>query len=167
MPLTTNFSWLTPVPGDPDNVPSDMSVLASAIDTTLGSAWTSYTPAWTSTGVAPVLGTGTIVGRYKLFGKWGLVRITMTAGGTTTYGTLLYRWSLPAGWTLSTATAIYGIGAFYDSGSTITYNASIWAPSTTTLSLRTHGAATDASATIPQVPAVNDVWQLLVLAELA
>lgn len=168
MPTTTNFGWPAPVAADPANVPSDILALASAADTTLGSAWTSYTPSWTATGTAPVIGTGTIVGRFKLFAKWGIVRITMTAGGTTTFGTLLYRWSLPAGWTLSTATAIYGFGAIYDTSATTTYNASIWAPSTTTLSMRVSAGTTDVSATSPiAVPATGDIWQLLVLAELA
>jgi hypothetical protein len=164
---TTNFAWPFPTNGDVPNVASDIQSLASAIDTSLGAAFTAYTPAWTSTGTAPVIGTGTITGRFKKFGKWGINRITMTAGGTTTFGTLLYRWSLPATWTLFNATSIYGIASIYDTSTTTQYTGAIWAASTTTVSIRTHAATTDASATVPMTPANGDIWQLLMLVELA
>ena len=164
---TTNFSWPYPTSGDVANVAPDMQNLASAADATLGNAWTAYTPSWTSTGTAPVVGNGTIVGHFKLLGKWGLARITLTAGGTTTFGTLLYRWSLPAGWTLFDTTSIYGIGSVYDSSTTTQYTGSVWAASATTVAIRTHSATTDVSATVPMTPATGDIWQLLILAELA
>lgn len=165
---TTNFAWPFPTGGDPANVSSDMQSLAAAADSSMGDAFSTYTPAWTSTGVAPVVGTGTIVGRFKRFGMWGINKITLTAGGTTTFGTLLYRWSLPAGWTLQSTTAIYGVASIYDVSVTTAYTGSIWAPSTTTVSIRTHAATTDASATVPiAAPASGDIWQLLMLVELA
>lgn len=164
---TTNFLWPYPTAGDPANVAPDIQALASAIDTSLGSAFGTYTPAWTSTGVAPVVGNGTITGRFKRFAKWGINRITLTAGGTTTFGTLLYRWSLPAGWTLSDTTSIYGIGSIFDVSATTQYTGAIWAASGTTVAIRTHAATTDASATVPiAAPATGDIWQLLMVAEL-
>lgn len=164
---TTNFSWAFPTNGDVPNVASDIQTLAAAVDATLGNAFTAYTPAWTATGVAPVLNNGTIVGRFKRFAKWGLCTITLTIGTTTTVGTLLYRFSLPAGWTLQNATSVYGIASVFDASSTTTFVGTVSAASTTLLTIRTHSAATEASATVPVTPATSDVYSLLVVAELA
>lgn len=60
----------------------------------LGSG-TSYTPVWTSTGTAPSISNGTLVGRYKLIGKRCTATIRLTAGSSTTYGTGVYMFSLP------------------------------------------------------------------------
>lgn len=60
-----------------------------------GGAWTSYTPAWTSSGTAPGLGNGTLVGSYAQFGKVIHFRLVFTAGSTTTYGTGNYNFSIP------------------------------------------------------------------------
>lgn len=54
-----------------------------------------YTPAWTSTGTQPVLGNGTIYGRYALLGRLVHLYIELTMGSTTTYGTGGYLFSLP------------------------------------------------------------------------
>lgn len=92
----------------------------------LGDSWVSYTPAWTSTGTAPTIGNGSIVGASITTGPktidWYM---TITMGSTTTYGTGSYRFSLPvaastraAGSTLNiaglltdTGTAIWGVQA--------------------------------------------------------
>lgn len=58
------------------------------------SAWTSYTPAWTST-TNPVLGNGTLIGRYMKFGRTVICHINLITGSTTTYGAGNYNWSLP------------------------------------------------------------------------
>jgi hypothetical protein len=71
-------------------------VLASDLNTaTQQSAWTSYTPAWTSSGTAPALGNGTIVGYYAKVGRLVTVKIEMNSGSTTTFGSGYYSWSLP------------------------------------------------------------------------
>lgn len=54
-----------------------------------------YTPTWSSTDIQPVLGNGTIYGRYALLGKLVHLYIELTMGSTTTYGTGTYRFSLP------------------------------------------------------------------------
>lgn len=62
----------------------------------IAQAWTSYTPAWTSTGTAPAIGNGTITGAYQQVGKMVLgFRISIVFGSTTTYGTGNYLLSLP------------------------------------------------------------------------
>lgn len=58
-------------------------------------AWTNYTPAWTSTGTAPVLNNGTVTGRYMKIGRTVLCYINLTFGSSTTYGSGNYNLSLP------------------------------------------------------------------------
>ncbi|MGP4090193.1 hypothetical protein [Streptomyces sp. KR55] len=59
-------------------------------------AWTAYTPSWLSSGTAPAIGNGTIVGRYMKVGRTVFLGIHWTAGSTTTYGSGNYTFSLPA-----------------------------------------------------------------------
>jgi len=60
-----------------------------------GSAWTTYTPTWTTTGTAPALGNGSLAGEHTLRGDECTVRINMILGSTTTVGTGQWRWALP------------------------------------------------------------------------
>lgn len=62
---------------------------------TCSNTWTSYTPAWTSTGTAPALGNGTSVGGYIQYGELVSVWGKITFGSTSTFGTGTYRLSLP------------------------------------------------------------------------
>lgn len=55
-----------------------------------------YTPSWTSSGTAPAIGNGTLVGNYHRQGKMIDVQIKQTWGSTTTNGTGTWYWSLPA-----------------------------------------------------------------------
>lgn len=164
---TTNFAWPFPTNGDVPNVASDIQSAMSAADATLGNAWTTWTPVWSSTGVAPAIVGGTITGRFKRFGKWGLATMTMTLAASSTVGTLLYRWTLPAGWTLASATQIYGSASIYDLSATTQFTGTVWAVSTTSIMIRTHGATTEASATVPMTPATGDIYQMQIVAELA
>lgn len=80
--------------------------------------WTAYTPVWSSTGTAPVLGNGTLSGAYQQVGKKVDFVTRLTAGTTTTFGTLQYRFTLPvaahANFLPSGAgTAGSGIGIWY------------------------------------------------------
>lgn len=59
-------------------------------------AWTTYTPAWTSTGTQPTLGDGTLTGRYVNLGATIVGEIRLLFGSTTTRGTGSYKFSLPA-----------------------------------------------------------------------
>lgn len=58
-------------------------------------AWTSYTPTWGSSGSAPSLGNGTLVGKYVLVGKACTCHINLIMGSTTTYGSGIWNWLLP------------------------------------------------------------------------
>lgn len=57
--------------------------------------WVSWSPTWTSTGAAPVLNNGTLVGRVCVIGKLIRYNMQLTMGAGTTYGTGSYRFSLP------------------------------------------------------------------------
>lgn len=76
------------------------------------SAWTSYTPSWTSTGTAPAIGNGTLEGAYQQIGRTVNWRLRFQAGSTSTYGTGTYRWSLPV--TAAAGAVVLGQGYAYD-----------------------------------------------------
>lgn len=80
----------------------------------IGDAWTSYTPAWTGSTTNPVIGNGTIAGRYMQAGKYTTFRVVITMGSTTTYGSGQYSVSLP--FAASSAT-FHMTDAFYYDGS--------------------------------------------------
>lgn len=58
-------------------------------------AWASYTPAWTGATTNPVLGNGTLVGRYAVTGKTCHVAIRLIPGSTTTFGSGTYLFGVP------------------------------------------------------------------------
>ena len=60
-----------------------------------GAIFADYTPAWTSTGTQPVLGNGTLTGRYTRYGPLCFCRIRLVAGSTTTFGTGQWQFSFP------------------------------------------------------------------------
>ncbi|MEV6548017.1 hypothetical protein AB0M57_04815 [Streptomyces sp. NPDC051597] len=61
----------------------------------LGGTWTAYTPAWTAASTNPVLGNGTLQGRYMQVGTTVTFAIKITAGSTTTFGSGAWSLSLP------------------------------------------------------------------------
>jgi hypothetical protein len=70
-----------------DNITAFMNAMTGA--------WSTYTPAWTATSTQPVLNNGTLTGSYIRIGKFVTVRIVLTPGTTSTFGTGSYRLSLP------------------------------------------------------------------------
>lgn len=61
-----------------------------------GAAWTAYTPTWSSdSSPQPVIGNGSIVAAYRQIGKTLDIRLILTAGSTTTFGTDGWLFSLP------------------------------------------------------------------------
>ena len=54
-----------------------------------------YVPTWTSTGTQPVLNNGTLAGQFSVLGRAFIFTVTLTMGGTTTFGTGNYRWAPP------------------------------------------------------------------------
>lgn len=72
-----------------------------------GSAWVTagytdtYTPVWTTSGVAPSLGNGSLTGRFYRFDKFIFFSVDFTAGSTTTFGTGNFEFSTPTAVTSS------------------------------------------------------------------
>jgi hypothetical protein len=65
-------------------------------DNSTYSAWTSYTPSWTTGGTQPAIGNGTYYCAYKLIGKTLHIRFGVVFGTTSTFGTGQWAFSLPA-----------------------------------------------------------------------
>lgn len=59
-------------------------------------AWTSDTPTWTASTTNPVLGNGTLSGRYLKIGRTVHRVIDLLTGSTTTYGSGTYAFAMPA-----------------------------------------------------------------------
>lgn len=81
----------------PVSMPAGHAIVAEDLDAyeNLTAAWTSYTPTWASFGTQPVLGDGTLTGKYMRAGKFVAFTLTLTAGSTTTFGTSQYTFTLP------------------------------------------------------------------------
>jgi hypothetical protein len=89
-------------------------VLTAATLNTIGAVWETYTPTWTSTGVAPAIGNGTISGNWARINKTAFVNIFVVMGSTTTYGNGSYRFSVPSGVTISGNQTHVGTALLYD-----------------------------------------------------
>ncbi len=57
--------------------------------------WLTFTPTWSSTGVAPAIGDGVLTGRYVKLGRIVHVRMFWKAGSTSTFGNGVYTFTLP------------------------------------------------------------------------
>lgn len=68
-------------------------------------AWTVFTPTWTASTTNPVLGNGTLTGRYMKIGRTVVSQLILTTGSTTTYGAGTYSFGVP------TAAAAAGVEA--------------------------------------------------------
>jgi hypothetical protein len=59
------------------------------------STWVAWTPLWKAATTQPVLGNGTLTGRYALLNKTVHFVLVLKMGSTTTYGSGFYYFSLP------------------------------------------------------------------------
>lgn len=117
-----------------------------------------YAPQWVSTGTQPAIVNGTIIGKYSIKGNQIFVNGRQTNGGSTTYGTGAYTWSLPF---TSETISNYGSNGscqVYDNSVTTFYigRSSIGSASAT-INLATHGATALVGATVPITLATSDV----------
>lgn len=78
-------AWFNPVA-------EDLTAVASGLV-----AWTTYTPTWDCVGASPVLGNGTLVGKYSSFGQTTEFLIMLAMGSTTTFGGGAWFFTLPTG----------------------------------------------------------------------
>ena len=98
------------ISGSTTTVTGSLVVNGSDITT----AWTSYTPTWTSDSTPPSLGNGTLTGAYKVIGKTCFVRVRLVWGTTTTNGTGVFYFDLPV--SASTSWGIQMPASILDNG---------------------------------------------------
>lgn len=143
---------------------SELNALVDQINSLTAPGWTTYTPAWTSSGTAPAIGNGILTGKYRRATNSDFVIVTgeWQAGTTTTFGTGLYSFSVPLTAVLSANTG-GPIGAVYllDSGTADRPGGTRW-NSTTTIGLLS-GATGDVGATTPWTWANGDKMQWTVV----
>lgn len=65
--------------------------------------WVSYTPNWTANTTNPVLGNGSISGKWRRVGDSIEISIGIQSGSTTTFGSGAWRFSYPSGFTLNSS----------------------------------------------------------------
>lgn len=154
MATTTNYGWTTP---DDTALVKDGAAairsLGSSVDSSLGGAWTSWTPTFTNLTV----GNGVLSAKYKKLDKTVMVNFSLTLGSTSTVGTDPY-WNLPftpaitylspAGYILDSGSATYAIW-FNNSGGTTIYPV-------VQLNNTTYGSTSGITATIPFTWTTND-----------
>lgn len=136
-------------------------ILEADINTYLshtGNAWTTYTPAWTSTGTQPAVGNGSIEGAYFRSGRLITVRIRLTIGSTSTAGTGTYFLSAPFG-TQSTFQSQLLKGLWFDASASTWYGYfAIIQQNTATIQFqRGNGTTEQWTATAPFAPATGDI----------
>lgn len=105
----------------------------------IGDPWTAYTPTWTASGVNPTLGNGTITAASITAGKLTIIRIVLTFGSTTTAGTGVYAWTLPA--TALVAYQPIGMAVVRDVSVPANVPRVAYLPTTTTISCFTEAGA--------------------------
>ncbi len=118
-----------------------------------------YVPVWASTGTAPVLGNGTLVGDYSQDDRYIDFEVTLTIGSTTTVGTGNYSLTVPVA-------AISAGGRKMFQGNLVDVSAGAIYPmlgqiigGTSSLNLLSNAFPLGSlSATAPVVPAVGDTY---------
>ncbi len=116
-----------------------------------GSAWSTYTPSWTSSGTNPAIGNGKRVGRFDRVGRTVNVNAKIITGSSTTYGSGTYLIGLPVpaltdddGQVLMCEVRDVSTGEIYQGHARIT--------DPTTASLRVQGTAEDMNVVTQGVP---------------
>ena len=117
----------------------------------IGDPWTAYTPSWTSSGTAPAVGNGTLTGAWISAGKLATVRIVLLSGTTTTYGTGVYNFTLPATFAGSQWDALGGSCVVRNQANTVSYGLAAFASGTGVAS-GADGAGNRLSQTAPVTP---------------
>lgn len=121
----------------------------------------SYTPTWASSGTQPVIGNGSITGRYFQHGKLGWANINLSIGSTTTFGTGEWNFSIPFN---GQGSSSVGFARALDSG-TGYFNGVATMVSATTLSVYGNGASAGWSSATPMTWATNDTLIITITLE--
>lgn len=159
MPVTGNLSLRYPAASAAPNVPQDVQNLAADVDA-IGGAWISYSPIWSSSGTQPVQNNGTLTGNYRQIGKIAFVRVVLTIGSTTTIGSGVYRFSLPASAAPKVNSLLPALFVDQSDGARL-YPCTVRVIAATStgdnMRIAVAGNAASLGATVPAVPATGDV----------
>lgn len=138
----------------PTGTPSATTFLRG--DKTWGpGAYTAYTPTWATTGTAPAYGNAVVVGQYLQIGKLVHTYGRVTFGSTSTFGTLVYSFSLPVTASAAAVSApAGGMGQGADASAGFSFFPLVYLANSTTL--RFEYAATYLGA--DQAVAHNSPW---------
>lgn len=107
--------------------------------------WQTYTPSWGAATTSPVLGNGTITGRWRQVGDTMQISVRLTMGSTTTYGTGAWFFTIPSGYSVDTTknlkadTSINNRGGAFN-GSSI-FDVAPYYRTTTTIGVRALNSA--------------------------
>ncbi|MEV8043573.1 hypothetical protein AB0P02_06930 [Streptomyces griseoluteus] len=131
-------------------------------------AWTAYTPAWTAS-TNPVLGSGTLTGRYMKIGRTVAVEINLIAAANTTFGSGAWNFSLPA---TSANTGITKVGTAHLLGTDRWAGQIVLSPNNSTAACFFPISATNtrinfASATVPETANASTQLRLFLVYEAA
>jgi hypothetical protein len=85
------------------------------VGTDLGK-WQSYTPTWTAATTNPLIGNGTLTGRYIVIGKLCTYVLGLVMGSTTTYGSGNWAFSLPINAVNTAGINFYGVAHIRKAG---------------------------------------------------
>ena len=106
---------------------TDNTVLPASTLNTIGAAWETWTPAWTGATTNPVLGNGTVSGKYTQINRLIIAQVSYYMGSTTTFGSGIWRFGVPVTAASHTAYANIGYGRCYDASAATTYLvAALW-----------------------------------------
>lgn len=123
------------------NIPAGAELVASMFDDyeALTNAWTSYTPSWIGSTTNPTLGNGIRNGAYIVTGKRFEVAIDITWGSTTSAGSGIWTFGLPAGIDMISGTRLYGSALLRDNSAAVHNCAGVTYFTSTSVDLRWHG----------------------------
>ena len=117
--------------------------------------WFNYSPTWTASSSNPVLGSGTLLGRYFPSGKKITMFIDLTLAADTTTGTGLWRFSTPC---IAVTLKYYqGTGLTYDASPSTQQQCIAQLQSATYVSCFPYNSINGITATSPWTWAANDV----------
>lgn len=129
-------------------------VWSADIANSIGAAWETYTPTWTSNATNPVLGNGTLTGTYCRINKLVITSFKLLMGSTTTYGTGVYRISLPIA--ARDADQTFGTVIGYDASTGLFYSLLVSSTTSTQVYLSYGTAGGVFAATVPITWAASD-----------
>jgi hypothetical protein len=122
-------------------------------------ALASYVPVWFTSGVAPVLGNGTIAGRFRKVGLDTFIQVMLTMGTTTTYGTGFFAFDL-AGTANAAATDALGSARLFDTSAGTHYSATCVVGAGVNFAKLLFGSSGEITGTVPFTFATGDVVAL-------